>query len=97
MHNLLTKPEFYYWYLLPTILGVVTIIGTIKETNKNRDYKNLCICIVALFLIGFSQVIVIQIFLFEAWPTFVPYLMIVVGLILLLLQYSSNRKRKIVL
>lgn len=91
---MLSKPEFYYWYLIPTILGGLAIIWSLIQTGNNREYTNVGISVFILLSIGLSQIALIQIFFFDAWPTFFPHIATIFSLILVLLQYYRNGRRK---
>lgn len=93
--RLLSKPEFYYWYLIPTVVGLTVLIWTVKQISKKADNKNIFLTIIIFLLIGLSQWVLIQIFFFDAWPTFFPHFATFLSCLLVLLLYYLNRKDRV--
>jgi glucan phosphoethanolaminetransferase (alkaline phosphatase superfamily) len=94
MDNVLSRPEFYYWYLIPTFLGLTILLWTSKLISKKTDLKNVCFTVLTFFLLGLSQWVLIQIFFFDAWPTFFPHIVTGLSFILVTIQYFLNRQDK---
>jgi uncharacterized membrane protein YfhO len=95
MDKLISKPEFYFWYLLPTIIGLLLLIWTTMQVKKKADTKNVCFTVSTYFLILLSQWVLVQMFFADAWPTFFPHEATAFSLILVTLQYWLNRQDKI--
>lgn len=90
LQNLLLRPEFYYWYLFPTLVEIIICFLTVKLARKKRD-NNQGITAIIIFLLIISQWVLVKIFYFGAWPTYSPHLAIFISIILLVVQYRLIR------
>ena len=89
---LVTKPEFYYWFLIPTLIEFIVLFFTIKFTKKRFMTKNIIFLVIILFLLVVSQLILIEIFFYDSWPTYIPHIAIFFCVLLVIIQYLLNRK-----
>jgi hypothetical protein len=92
LEQLLNTEEFYFWYLLPTIVGIITIIVSAVLLIRHRTPGNIVVFVLVFLLLAFSQFILIQIFFYDFWPSFIPHLGTGLALLLVGLQIFSNRK-----
>ena len=82
IQNLLRKPEFYYWFLIPTIIAVFVFIKSILNLIKKRSITNWIFTLLIIILVGFSEYILYVIFFTDAWPTYMPHFGIGLALII---------------
>jgi hypothetical protein len=92
--NLITRPDFYYWYVIPTIVGLTLLILTTRQIRYKADAKNVCITVVTYFFILLSQWVLIKIFFEDAWPTYFPHMATLLSLILVTTQTLLNNRDK---
>ncbi len=94
VENLLRKPEFYYWFLIPTIIAVFILTKSIMILVKKGSLINWIFTIFILTVIIFSEYILGVIFFMDAWPTYLPHIGIGLTLIIYSIQYLINRAPK---
>jgi hypothetical protein len=94
IENLLRKPEFYYWFLIPTIISVIVFTKSIMILVKKRSFINWIFTLFITIIIIFSEYILGVIFFLDAWPTYLPHIGIGLTLIIYSIQYLINRTRK---
>lgn len=90
--NLISRPEFYYWYLVPTIAAAATLVWTTSFLIKKVDVKNVCFSVSTFFLLGLSQWVLIKVFFRNAWPTYLPHIATGISIIIVTIQYFLNRR-----
>jgi predicted membrane channel-forming protein YqfA (hemolysin III family) len=73
------------------MIGLAVLIWTIKLILKKANVKNACLTVTILLLLGVSQLILIQMFFFGAWPTFIPHIATGVSIFIVTLQFFLNR------
>ena len=91
IENLLNKPEFYYWFLIPTIIAVFVVAKAIILLAKKRSFINWTFSTIILILNVISEYILGIIFFTDSWPTFLPYIGIGLALIIYLIQKYINK------
>jgi uncharacterized membrane protein len=91
IQNLLRKPEFYYWFLIPTIIAVFVFIKSTLILLKKRSVFNWIFSILIIILVGFSEYILCVIFFTDAWPTYLPHFGIGLALIINGIQFFVNK------
>jgi len=94
IQNLLRKPEFYYWFLIPSIIAVFVLIKSILILLKKRSWISWIFTILIIILVAFSEYILYVIFFTDAWPTYLPHFGIGLALIIYGIQYLINRNTK---
>ncbi|WP_035664635.1 hypothetical protein, partial [Flavobacterium sp. ACAM 123] len=93
IENLIREPEFYYWFLIPTIIAVFVFTKSILILVKKRKLINWIFTIFAIIIIIFSEYILGVIFFMDAWPTYLPHIGIGLALIIYGIQFYLNRKK----
>jgi len=73
--------------------GLAVLVWTIKLILKKTNIKNVCITVTILLLLGVSQLILIEMFFFGAWPTFIPHIATGISILIVTLQFFLNRPR----
>ena len=94
IENLLRKPEFYYWFLIPTIIAVFIFTKSIMILVKKRSLINWMLTMFIVSVIIFSEYILGVIFFLDALPTYLPHIGIGLTLIIYSIQYLVNRTQK---
>jgi hypothetical protein len=92
IENLLRKPEFYYWFLIPTIIAVFIFTNSIIILVKRRKMINWILTMFIFSVIIFSEYMLGVIFFLDAWPTYLPHIGIGLALIIYGIQFFLNRK-----
>jgi CHASE2 domain-containing sensor protein len=91
IENLIRKPEFYYWFLIPTVVAVFIFIKSILVLTKKRSVVNWLLTMLIIGLAIFSDYILGVIFFMDAWPTYLPHIGIGLALIIYGIQVYANR------
>lgn len=94
IENLLRNPEFYYWFLIPTIVAVFVFIKSLIILVQKRSLINWILTLLIFSLIIFSEYILGVIFFTDAWPTYLPHIGISLSLIIYSTQILLNRHLK---
>ncbi len=92
IENFLYKPEFYYWFLIPTIVTVFVFIKSILILSRKRNWLNWILTIGIILSILFSEYMLYVVFFLSAWPTYLPHIIIVFALIVYGIQVYANKK-----
>ncbi|MBG6188390.1 hypothetical protein [Flavobacterium sp. CAN_S2] len=91
IENLLRKPEFYYWFLIPTFIAIFVVVKSIIVLKKKRSLINWALTILVISLVVFSEYILGVIFFMDAWPTYLPHIGIGLALIIYGIQFFVNK------
>ena len=91
IENLLRKPEFYYWFLIPTIIVVFVFTKSIIILVKKRSFINWISTIFIINLLIVSEYILGVIFFMDALPTYLPHIGIGLTLIIYGIQNYVNK------
>ena len=84
-------PEFIYWFLIPTIISLSTIAKSISILLKRKTKFNWSVSILITVLVIFSESILLSIFFFNAYPSYIPHIIIGINLVLLIIQILKNK------
>jgi len=90
---MLSSPEFYLWFLLPSIIGLFIILRTIFISLKRKSILSWVFTFIIFTLITLSEIILYQIFFQGSYPTFIPHLMIGFSLIIFTVQIIIKSKK----
>jgi uncharacterized membrane protein len=91
IENLLRKPEFYYWFLIPTFIAIFVLVKSTIVLKKKRSLINWALTILVISLVVFSEYILGVIFFMDAWPTYLPHIGIGLALIIYGIQFFVNK------
>jgi uncharacterized membrane protein len=91
IENLLRKPEFYYWFLIPTFIAIFVVVKSIIVLKKKRSLINWALTILVISLVVLSEYILGVIFFMDAWPTYLPHIGIGLALIIYGIQFFVNK------
>ena len=86
--------EALLWGILPTVVAVATVFGSLFMSWKDRRITHFVTSTVILIGVVWSLVNLYRIFVLGAWPTFLPHVIIGVALIVLAAQVILLRSRK---
>ena len=91
---MLTTPEFYFWFLFPTIVAITILVLSVILTKRSNNFVNQVSTTIIILLIIISEYVLYLIFFTGAWPTFTPHIFIVLTVMIYLLQVWRFRKIK---
>ena len=80
------------WGYLPMIIAFIEIIWSLELLLKSSLFLNVLLSISITLLNTFSLYVLYLVFFIEAWPTFVPHILIGISTILIIIQIIKNRK-----
>jgi hypothetical protein len=86
------KVEFLYWYLLPTLIGLILLIFATRLILRSRNVRSIFFSSAIALILAFSQWGLIQIFFLDAWPTFLPHFGTGLATALLTIQIIWDKK-----
>lgn len=89
---MLLKSEFYYWFLLPSIIEFFIVLMSVKISYRRKSIGIWVLTTFIFILATLSEIILYQIFFKNSWPSFIPHFMI--GLSIVLFGIQSYFKRK---
>jgi len=77
---------------IPMIIAFAEIIWSLKLLLKNPLFLNVLLSISITLMNTLSLYVLYLIFFTEAWPTFIPYILIGISTIFIIIQIIKNRK-----
>ena len=77
---------------IPMIIAFAEIIWSLKLLLKNPLFLNVLLSISITLMNTLSLYVLYLIFFTEAWPTFIPYILIGISTIFIIIQIMKNRK-----
>ncbi|AFL79606.1 hypothetical protein Aeqsu_0074 [Aequorivita sublithincola DSM 14238] len=81
------------WIYLPIVIATIEVIWSLKQTIKKNSYFDSLASLFILTLNGFSVYMLIEISN-GGWPTYTPYLIILLSTFLFLIQIRRHKRRK---
>lgn len=83
-----------FWYLFFAISGIIITVKSIQKSRRNKTLVNIIFtsCVVSLVII--AEIILYNIFVLDAYPTFLPHYILLTTLLIYSLQIWINRKKK---
>ena len=81
------------WIYLPIVIATIEVIWSLKLTIIKNSHFDSIASLLILILNGFSVYILIAI-LNGGWPTYTPYLAILISTLLFLIQIRRQKRRK---
>jgi hypothetical protein len=91
LNQLLSAPEFYYWYLIPTAVQIIVLIFSVKYALRKKVFINLFLTVIIFVSIIFSQLLLIRIFFMGAWPSYLPHITTAIAILLIVLQFFKYK------
>ena len=83
-----------FWYLFFAISGVIISVKSIQKSRKNKNLVNIIFSICILSFVIVAEIILYNIFVLEAYPTFLPHYILLTALFMFSLQIWIDRKSK---
>jgi hypothetical protein len=80
--------------LLPTVVAVSCIIGSVFVTIRARGFFHFVASTVVIASAGWSLLILYRIFFGGAWPTYLPHIVIGVALVITLGQVVARESQQ---
>ena len=77
---------------IPMIIAFAEIIWSLKLLLKNPLFLNVLLSISITLMNTLSLYVLYLIIFTEAWPTFIPHILIGISTILIIIQIIKNRK-----
>ncbi|RDI54772.1 hypothetical protein IQ02_01610 [Flavobacterium glaciei] len=78
--------EFLLWYLIPLAISLFILIKSILNSCTHQYYLNYFTTLILILLISFSQKVQFEIFFRNSYPTYLPYIIIILSLIIVFAQ-----------
>ena len=86
--------ELYLYGILPMIIGLFILFKSIQILLKKLTILNWIISVLILLSTLLAEYILAFIIFKEAWPTYLPHILIIFNLILLFAQIKIKNKMK---
>lgn len=86
--------EFYLWGILPMIIGLLILLKSIQISFLRKTILNWIILAILLLSSFLAEYILAIITFTDAWPSYLPHLLLAFNLILLLVQILLKNKLK---
>ena len=77
---------------IPMIIAFAEIIWSLKLLLKNPLFLNVLLSLSITLMNTLSLYVLYLIFFTEAWPTFIPYILIGISTIFIIIQIIKHRK-----
>jgi hypothetical protein len=85
------KIESIIWIFVPAIIGLFVLFKTILISINKKILLSWFLTVIIWMAVVFSAMMLGNMYFYDAWPSFLPHILIGISLLLLLLQ--SNLKR----
>lgn len=76
----------FIWFILPVLISLFLMIKSLRNSLRNKSLLNLTLTILIWAAVTFSGIMLYNIFFKEAYPSYLPHLIIVGSIFLLLFQ-----------
>lgn len=76
----------FIWFILPVLISLFLLIKSLRNSLRNKSLLNLTLTILIWAAVTFSGIMLYNIFFKEAYPTYLPHLLIGGCILLLLFQ-----------
>jgi hypothetical protein len=88
--------EFYLYGIIPMIVGILIMWQSIQISSKRRMIVSWLITFIIFVAFALAEYMLFLISFTEAWPTYLPHILLILNLILLGIQLLiKNRKPRI--
>jgi hypothetical protein len=85
------KIEAIIWFFAPALISLFVLFKTTAISISKKFFLSWLLTLIIWMAIIFSAIMLCNMYFFDAWPSFLPHILIGISLLLLLLQ--SNLKR----
>jgi hypothetical protein len=86
------KTETIIWILVPAIISVFLLLKTTSISIKRKRFLSWLLAIIIWIAVLFSGSMLVNMYFYDAWPSFLPHILIGISLLLLLLQSGLKGK-----
>lgn len=86
--------EFYVWGILPIIIGLLIVLKSFQISFLRKTIFNWIILAIILLSSFLAEYILAIITFTDAWPSYLPHLLLTFNLILLFVQILLKNKVK---
>lgn len=86
--------KFYVWGILPMIIGLLILLKSIQISFIRKTILNWIILSVIILSSSLAEYILAIIILTDAWPSYLPHILLSFNLILLFAQIFLKNKLK---
>lgn len=84
--------ETILWFILPVLAGLYCIWSATFTYYLKKNKSNFWLAIVTYLLIGFSFAMLWTMYFNDAWPTFIPHLIIGIMTVVEVIKVVKQRK-----
>jgi hypothetical protein len=78
--------EFYVWGILPMIIGLLILLKSIQISFRRKTILNWIVLAVIILSTSLAEYILAIITFTDAWPSYLPHILLSFNLILLFVQ-----------
>jgi hypothetical protein len=89
--------EFYLYGIFPMIIGILIMFKSIQNSLKRKMILNWLITLVIFVSFGLAEYMLFLICFTEAWPTYLPHILLVLNLILLGIQFFIKNRKSVII
>ena len=86
--------EFYVWGILPMLVGLLILLKSIQISFLRKTILNWIILAIILLSSFLAEYILAIITFTDAWPSYLPHILLLLNLILLFTQLLIKNKLK---
>jgi hypothetical protein len=86
------KVETIIWIFIPALVSLFVLFKTISISLKKKTFLSWLLTVIIWMAVVFSEIILGNMYFYDAWPSFLPHILIGISLLLLLLQSSFKKK-----
>lgn len=84
--------ELFVYGIIPMILGIIILFKSFQITKNQKKLFDWILFFGLLLSTLFAEYILLVIFFKDAWPTFLPHILIIANLLMLLYQIYNRKK-----
>jgi hypothetical protein len=85
--------EFYLYGIIPMIITLLIMVKSIQILFKRKMFLNWLMTLLIFVSFSLAEYMLFLISFTQAWPTYFPYLLLVLNLILLGIQLLLNNRK----
>jgi hypothetical protein len=85
------KVEAIIWFFVPAIVSVFVLFKTTSISISKKKFLSWLLTIIIWAAVVFSAIMLGNMYFYDAWPSFLPHILIGISLLLLLLQTSLKK------
>jgi hypothetical protein len=86
------KVEAIIWIFIPALVSLFVLFKTTLISMKKKIFLSWLLTVIIWIAVVFSLIMFGNMYFYDAWPSFLPHILIGISLLLLLLQSSLKRE-----